>query len=60
MIITLNSDFMLIYIKLKPNELVSESLANTFSEIGTKNATLSLVYQIFSKKELERRGFIFI
>lgn len=40
---------------IKPSDIVSNSLAEAFNEIGTKNSTLPLVYQIFNEKEIERK-----
>ncbi len=41
---------------IKPTELVSKSLADSFKEIGTKNASLPIVYQMFSQKEIDKKS----
>lgn len=40
---------------IQPAEIVSNSLGDTFDSIGSKNATLPVVYQLFSEKEVDRK-----
>jgi len=35
-------------------------LKETFEDLGTRNATLPVVYQIFSEKEIERKSSFII
>ena len=44
---------------LKPNEILPKTFSEIYSQIGRDRVSLPIAYRIFSKQEIERKGFFF-